>query len=129
MTWTGGRWSLFSWVSIVALIAFYLKKTKKQIHKTVKRVQTRLLLREPLMGVWAWHLEELEQHVVKVGGHVHDADGQLLLACRGAERVLLLPHLNIIILQHRGRLHQGQLFLLSKGFVNIVKHTWHLATL
>lgn len=92
-------------------------------------MQTRLLLRELLMVVWVWHLEELEQHVVKVGGDVHDVDRQLLLACWGTERVLLLPHLNIIILKHHGWLHQEQLFLLSKGFVNIVKHTWHLATL
>lgn len=47
------------------------------------------------MDAWVSHLEELEQHVIEVGGDVNDADGWLLLACGERERVSLLPPLKV----------------------------------
>lgn len=43
------------------------------------------MLSQLLTIVWVSHLEELKQHVIKVGGHVHDAYGWVLLTCRETE--------------------------------------------
>lgn len=68
-----------------------LLKKNNNIKQTIKRVLTQLMLSRLVMIVWPSHLEELEQHVVEVGGDVHDADGWVLLTCRETESLLLQP--------------------------------------
>lgn len=70
------------------------------------------------------HLEELEQHVVEVGGDVHDADGGVLLTCRETESLLLLPPHH---LQTPHLLPSGAIIPLQKSFCQYCQ--MHLATL
>lgn len=41
------------------------------------------------MAVAPLYLEELEQHVIEVGGDVDDADGKVLLVCTGRQEAAL----------------------------------------
>lgn len=81
------------------------------------------MLSQLLMIVWVSHLEELEQHVIKVGGDVHNAYGWVLLTCGDTESLSLLPHLKMLIFKHRVWVHQEQLLLFRGGSVNIALGT------
>lgn len=68
---------------MVALIAF-CQQFNKGGGKTPADT-TGSFLREVLFS----YLEELKEHVIKVGGHVHDADRRVLLTCGGTQRLFI----------------------------------------
>lgn len=76
------------------------------------------------------YLEELKEHVIKVGGHVHDADRRVLLTCGGNAASLhsckTFQHHHLQTLRTGP---PGAIITSWKGSVNIVRCTWHLATL
>lgn len=75
------------------------------------------------------YLEELKEHVIKVGGHVHDADRRVLLTCGETRRLFIRATFQHHHLQTLRTGPPGAIITSWKGSVNIVRCTWHLATL
>lgn len=75
------------------------------------------------------YLEELKEHVIKVGGHVHDADRRVLLTCGETQRLFIRATFQNHPLQTLRAGPSGAIIPSWKGSVNIVRCTWHLAPL
>lgn len=98
-TLIGGRLLLLSWVSMVALIAFYnrfyyiiilcyiiyLHVFEYNVSESHSKVKA------------ASYLEELKQHVIQMRGHIHDAYWVVfLLRCTGDEQIVFLKFIHFI---------------------------------
>lgn len=91
MTLTGGSVLLDSWVSIVALMAFY-REGKGTCKNTAD-----FLLTGTLIGFGRYgrvpYLEEFKEHVIQVRGDVGDLDGPPdLVGCRAETTISTFRH-------------------------------------
>lgn len=82
-----------------------------------------------IRGGFFSYLEELKEHVIKVGGHVHDADRRVLLTCGETQRLFIRATFQNHHLQTLPAGPSGAIIPSWKGSVNIVRCTWHVATL